>query len=96
MRIRVRQGKPRSSVALRVVPDHGAGMVLPGAGDRAAYLVLMMPGGEAHPLLVLAFLAAVCAAGLAGMALMRHRRDRIRRRRYRPPPADDDDLPMEE
>ena len=56
-----------------------------------------MPADGAHPLLVLAFLAAVLAAGLAGMALLRHRRNRpIRRPRTRPATPDDEDLPMAE
>ena len=54
-----------------------------------------MPAEGAHPLLVLAFLAAVCAAGLAGMLLLRRRRSRpIERPRTRPATPDDDDLPM--
>ncbi|MCY4372397.1 MAG: hypothetical protein OXC31_01410 [Spirochaetaceae bacterium] len=56
-------------------------------------LVLTMPADGAHPLLVLAFLAALFAAGLAGMALLRHRRDPpIRRPRTRPATPDDDNL----
>lgn len=57
-----------------------------------------MPAAEAHPLLVITFLAAVFAAGLAGMALMRrHRRGRpTRRPGTRPLTPDDDDLPMAE
>ena len=56
-----------------------------------------MPAEGAHPLLVLAFLAAVFAAGLAGMLLLRLRRRRsppIERPRTRPATPDDDDLPM--
>jgi hypothetical protein len=56
-----------------------------------------MPGDGAHPLLVLAFLAAVCAAGIAGMLLQRRRRRRpakVRRPRTRPATPDDDDLTM--
>lgn len=53
-----------------------------------------MPADGAHPLLVLAFLAALCACGLAGMLLLRRRRARpIRRPRTRPA-TPDDDLPM--
>ena len=56
-----------------------------------------MPADGAHPLLVLAFLAALCAVGLAGMVLLRHRRDRpIRRPRTRPATPDDDNLPHTE
>ncbi|MCY4374740.1 MAG: hypothetical protein OXC31_13275 [Spirochaetaceae bacterium] len=59
-------------------------------------MVLTMPADGAHPFLVLVFLAAMWAAGLAGMLLLRHRRDRpIRRPRTRPAtPNDDDSLPM--
>ncbi|MDE0223283.1 MAG: hypothetical protein OXJ90_28745 [Spirochaetaceae bacterium] len=54
-----------------------------------------MPAEGAHPLLVLVFLAAVCAAGLAGMLLLRRRRrPPIERPRTRPATPDDDDLPM--
>ncbi|MDE0371335.1 MAG: hypothetical protein OXI73_02140 [Rhodospirillales bacterium] len=54
-----------------------------------------MPPDGVHPLLVLGFLAAVLAAGLAGMALLRHRPRRpIQRPRTRPATPDDEDLPM--
>ena len=54
-----------------------------------------MPGDGAHPLLALAFLVAVCAAGLAGMLLQRRRRPpKVRRPRTRPATPDDDDLTM--
>ena len=54
-----------------------------------------MTADGAHPLLVLAFLAALCTAGVAGMLLLRYRRDRpIRRPRTRPTTPDNDDLPM--
>ena len=53
-----------------------------------------MPAEGVNPLLVVAFLAAMCAAGLAGMLLLRRRPGRpIRRSRTRPAPPDDD-LPM--
>ena len=54
-----------------------------------------MTPDEVHPLLVLAFLAALLAAGLAGMALLRHRPRRpIQRRRARPETPRDEDVPM--
>ena len=54
-----------------------------------------MPAEGVHPLLVLAFLAAMCAAGIAGMLLQRRRPGRpIRRPRTRPATPDDSDLPM--
>ena len=57
--------------------------------------MLAMPADGAHPLLVLAFLAALFTAGVAGMLLLRYRRDRpIRRPRTRPTTTDNDDLPM--
>ena len=53
-----------------------------------------MPADGVHPLLVLAFLAAMCAAGLAGMLLLRRRRAPPIRRPSTRPATPDDDLPM--
>ena len=71
-----RNGRSPAVVRRRVLVRHVTAMVLVVAPLVALVLVAVLnepwdSSGEAHPLLVVAFMAAVGAAGIAGMVLMR-------------------------
>ena len=73
-----RNGTSRVAVWRRVLVRQATAAVLVAAPVAALVLVAVLsepwkPSGEAHPLLVVAFMAAVGVAGLAGMMLMRRR-----------------------
>lgn len=73
-----RNGTSRAVGRRRVLVRQATAAVLVAAPVIALVLVAVLsepwnPSGEAHPLLVVAFMASVGVAGFAGMMLMRRR-----------------------